>query len=652
MTQQITQQITDLPTPPNRTDSATFNVRADAFMDSLDDLASEINAWAPQANAVAVEVSTTAAEVSSDAASVASNKAAVDLIAQSEGAIEYNSETSYALYDMAIGSDGHTYRRLSAGSGVDPVDNPGTWIQLTGNYSLLKHTTDLIGVAGAADFGAGICDPATLPPGMVGLAGYDIQGHDNYGNYQYSDGSIMVYVPKFYYIVGTGSNGFAVNVIDVKGIETFDDTSTANTAGYALHRSFIDGGSEHNGFFVDKYMASKNAFGGGYVASSIKNGLPLSAHADHNPIADLTACVSNFYYETITSAHSRDGVDGAVNADSIFFCSSRFIYSALAMLSMAHGQAASSTTNCAWYSAGTTNYPKGCNDNALGDTDDGTIAYVSDGYSNCGKTGSGTPFSKTTHNGQNCGVADLNGLMWEISIGATCIASTLEIEAMTRANPCNVQETTHGKSTGDYVQITSITQADWTALNSKIFAVTVIDGDNFTLDGVDSSGFAGDYVPGTDPGQITLGDFYVTKEATSMADFTSGNTGVTDHWGVTGVAAMMDGFNTSFETTYPNNGYAQKFGDGANQVLGEATSGNEYVLSGLGVPKDTDGISAAGTNLFGLDYYHQYIRNELFLLAGVTWNVASDAGVWGVSWGSFRTASLSTVGFRSACYPV
>lgn len=32
-------------------------------------------------------------------------------------------------------------------------------------------------------------------------------------------------------------------------------------------------------------------------------------------------------------------------------------------------------------------------------------------------TGSGVPFAKTTHNGQACGVADLNGNMWEVASG-------------------------------------------------------------------------------------------------------------------------------------------------------------------------------------------------------------------------------------------
>ncbi|MBV5344838.1 MAG: hypothetical protein JZU63_04565, partial [Rhodoferax sp.] len=73
-----------------------------------------------------------------------------------------------------------------------------------------------------------------------------------------------------------------------------------------------------------------------------------------------------------------------------------------------------------WYSATSTNYPKGCNNNALGDANDATIAYTSDGTTGVtGKTGSANFFSKTTHNGMNSGVADLNGLLWETTIGLT-----------------------------------------------------------------------------------------------------------------------------------------------------------------------------------------------------------------------------------------
>jgi hypothetical protein len=231
---------------------------------------------------------------------------------------------------------------------------------------------------------------------------------NNYGNYTYTDGSVMVFVPKFYYKIGAGIdlNGLDVNLIDVKGTDTFSSTSQANAAGYALHRAFIDGDAEKSGFFVDKYKCSNN----GGVASSIQNGNPLSTAVGHNQISALTVNPANTFAGTIDAAKGRG---------AIFNVSSRFIYAALAILSMAHSQAATSTDNCAWYLFGISQFPKGCNNDALGDTNDGAVSYTSSGFLNCGKTGSGMLFAKTTHNGQNSGVADLNGLMSEISLGLT-----------------------------------------------------------------------------------------------------------------------------------------------------------------------------------------------------------------------------------------
>lgn len=514
------------------------------------------------------------------------------------------------------------------------------------NYIIdLKSIYDNIGTPGQKGFGVGICRRELA--GFSGLAGtFDIN-NDNYGNYQYQDGSIMVWIPKFYYRIAHASNPtygtYGVNSIDIKGTDIYATTAAANADDYALHRAFIDGGSERDGFFIDKYMCSQNTYGGDEIASSIKNGLPISTHADHNPIASLAACSANAYYETINAANARG---------SSFHVASRFQHAALAMLSMAHGQASSDTTHCAWYDA-TNNFPKGCNNNALGDTDDGTVSYTSDGYSNCGKTGSGTPFAKTTHNGQACGIADLNGLMWEVSLGVTAIRTTVGIEGMTRANPCVVTWTGQAPATGDYVMIgdSDITQADWTALNDKIFAVTNIDANTFSLDGVDSSGFAADYDAGTDPGQIHKANFHAAKQATAMKDFTSGNSGATDHWGATGVDAMMDSFTPAFKTGYASNGYIQRFGSGANQVLSEATSGAGWLLSGLGFPKDKDGIDTIGTNLFGKDYFYQYLRNELCLLSCGLWGSGSYAGVWRVAWRYARADSSHGVGFRCACCP-
>lgn len=506
------------------------------------------------------------------------------------------------------------------------------------NYLIGGVEINLIGNAGEQGFGVGIAP--ILPENMTPMSNYFVKSSLNYGNYQYADGSIMVWIPKFYYKIT------APNSISIKGIDTYATTALANAAGYALHRVFIDGNVEKDGFFVDKYMISKNAWGAGYIGSSLKNGLPISTHADHNPIADLTACAGNYYYEMIKAAHARDGVDGAENASSIFFCCSKFIYSALAMLALAHAQASSATTYCAWYNA-TYNYPKGCNNNALHDIDDATVEYVADGYSNCGKTGSGTPFAKTTHNGQECGVADLNGLMWEISIGATCIAAGKSITGATQANPCVITIVAHGYSTGDMVMIAGV--VGMTELNSKLYKITVIDADTFSLDGIDSTG----YTAYTSGGTSTKGTFYVAKQATSMKDFDSGNSGATDHWGATGVAAMMDALAAATVASMfkSGNGFTMRYGSGANQVLDEAVSGEDWVKTGIAVIKSGAAIDGIGTNQFGKDYYYQHIQNELCLVSCGDWDHSTNAGVWYLNWNDYRTLSSNAAGGRFACYP-
>jgi hypothetical protein len=97
-----------------------------------------------------------------------------------------------------------------------------------------------------------------------------------------------------------------------------------------------------------------------------------------------------------------------------------FMRAALALLSLAHGQASTNTTFNAWYSSGSTNFPKGNNNNALGDTNDAAIAFLTDGTTGVtGRTGSANFFARTCHNGQACGVADLNGVVWEVEPGLT-----------------------------------------------------------------------------------------------------------------------------------------------------------------------------------------------------------------------------------------
>lgn len=517
--------------------------------------------------------------------------------------------------------------------------------QMQTTYQTIVNT---IGTPGAAGFGVGIAPAAALFAGMTPLYGYTDPTHPNYGNYQFSDGSIMCWVPKFYYRIGHASNptfaAHGVNSVDVKGVKTFPTRFEAEAQGYVLHRAFVDGGVVQDGFYYDKFQASRNALGSGFVASSLAGGNPLSTAADHNPLTGLTACSANNYSEVIKAAKARDGINGAVNATSRFFCASRFQWAALALLSLAHGQAATATTYCAWYSAGATNFPKGNNNNALKDSDDTAVTYTSDGYPNCGKTGSGVPLAKTTHNGQACGIADLNGNMWEISLGITCIAATKSITAITQGNPCQITAAAHGLTTGQAVMILAV--GGMTQLNDKVFTVTVVDVNNFRLN-VDSSAF-GAYTSG---GTATAGTFYAAKESTRMRDFTSGTTLATDHWGATGVAARMEPLAWPLRSDYPNNGFALRFGSGAERVLSADVAGAGRVLTGLGLPRQGLALSAAGTNLFGADYHYQYVRLDMCLLSAGNWYDGSSAGVWALYALDSRTTSNSTVGFRAACYP-
>ena len=276
-----------------------------------------------------------------------------------------------------------------------------------------------IGTPGAQGFGVGIC-PVALPAGMGAMSGYADLASANYGNYQYSDGSVMCWIPAFYYKWGTGANGVALNEVSIKPESFFADVATANAAGYALHRAFYDGGAVQRGVFVDKYLTSNN----GGIASSLANGIVLTS-AQRGTLTtakfnSLTGAPALNYSGALASAKTR-GVN--------FFCNSRFIFAALAMLSYVHARASTNTTYCAWYHA-TNNFPKGNNNNALSDAQDATVTWTYDGngtYLGVGKTGSASTFAKSTHNGQNCGVADLNGLVWEITPGLTSNGTNLYI---------------------------------------------------------------------------------------------------------------------------------------------------------------------------------------------------------------------------------
>lgn len=440
----------------------------------------------------------------------------------------------------------------------------------------------LIGTAGAQGFGVGVYN-GTLPSGFSAMTGTTDPASDNYGNYQYTDGSVMCFVPRFYYRIGSASSPryatYGANAVDIVGVETFADEAAANAAGYAMHRAFIDGGSVKSGFFVDKYLCSKNGTTSG---KSVKNGVPISlttstSYTNSNSMAG-GACTGILADAVVLSRARGTGFNTA----------SVFAYSAIAILSLAHGQAATATTYCAWYdAAGTTNFPKGCNNGSLADTNDAAVTFTTAGDSGTSAkplTGSASVLAKTTHNGQNCGVTDINGAMWQVMLGVTAPGASAT---------ASTQATTGTAYQAAYVLKTSV------ALSS-----------------------------------LTSG----------WSDQASG----TDVWGnAAHLATLYDAVSDLFWWTASGATY---WGNGTNQVLDEAASGTGYQRTSCLIPQDSNSTNATGNNQYGNDYNYTYNRENLFPLASGSWNVAAGAGVFCRNWNGSRSSGGSNFGFRALAY--
>jgi hypothetical protein len=519
-----------------------------------------------------------------------------------------------------------------------------------------------IGIAGAKGFGVGVCPPANLPTELVELTGTRDTSSDNYGNYMVTaDSSIMVFIPIFYYKIWSNNSVF------IKGYRDYGmDTARARLDSFAVHRAFIDGGKLVVGFFVDKYSWSlTNVTWSGStqltgIASSRYMANPISSLSSSKRVIDGTKdtyagsfsnCISN-------SQSPTDDCLGAWSAaksrGSNFAVTSMYVESCLALLSLAHGQASTSTTNCGWYHA-TNNFPKG-NNNYGADYNDATCTFTTcdDGYwlsrNEARKTGSANTFNKSTHNGQNCGVSDMNGNQWTVSQGLTTLNVTSKnITAISKEAEAIFTINTHGYATNDVIHIQgSLSVAEWDNLISyKFFKVTKVDDNSFKLrypetDAfVNTSALVSDYTSGYN---CTKGTFMTFKESLAIKDVTGAN-----HFNSTYITNNFDAVSLFF--VY---GYAPRFGNSTNQVLsGDATrTNNAYMLSGLGLPMSNLAVSGSGSNSFGQDYYYEWIADSLCPLRRGYWNRSSSAGVWCLLLSQSSDYSDMNMSGRSCLYSI
>lgn len=298
------------------------------------------------------------------------------------------------------------------------VDNSELLMLLGG-----KKSKSAIGIAGQQGFGVGVYegDPADLTAmGLAPMEGCEDPTSDNYGNYIHTNGSIMCCIPAFCYRLGKATapsyKRDTVDALEIKDATEFpqfshDAVFSSPDFGddWILHRAFVDGNKLKNAFFIDKYLCS-NVHN---QAASVKN-------------ADWLMCTNSpgqtYYtcYISGTVGQAYDAITLSRARGDYYSLVTCYQWSAISLLSLAHGQAATSADACAWYDEfHTTNFPKGATEEYGRDHNDDSIRYTYHSHGNMfAKTGSGTPFNKTTHNGQASGVADVAGMCGQWTIGA------------------------------------------------------------------------------------------------------------------------------------------------------------------------------------------------------------------------------------------
>ena len=263
---------------------------------------------------------------------------------------------------------------------------------------------------GEVGFGVGLApEDVCTKYGMTLLSNQP--GNENYGNYRHNtSGSIMVWIPKFYFRITEDSSS--------PYFGTRFDISFEPKSGYVIHRAFIDGGQEVPGFFIDKYHCGAE----NQVCVSKPNIVPTASG-----VSSTSNGITNHYSSKGFQNQCGYFLDAVKTRGSEFNLVTVFQLNALAMLGDAYYQECyrtNKTSQIAW--ADKAPYqPKG-NNNALKDYNDTSVTFVqaSGAYSGVSLTGSASNLAKTTHNGERCGVADVNGNLYRWCIGIKTAGNT------------------------------------------------------------------------------------------------------------------------------------------------------------------------------------------------------------------------------------
>jgi hypothetical protein len=337
--------------------------------------------------------------------------------------------------------------RIVGPRGLWNIDN--SWY---GYVDEFKYT---IGLAGLTGFGVGCCRPELLPDDITTMPGTYDRFSPNYGNYVHvPSASIVCFLPAHYIDLqapGTGNDAFLTKVV-------ISSTQSGNSV---LAKAFRNGGSELAGVFVDKYQGSNVRPDGSGMPNST-DGLPGTLPASggifasrplHWPVSAIgisgtlrspfSYCNSTVLNPAATTpANNYGGVWAACKSRGAdWYPVPMWTRIHLGYLALAHAQAlldtggtpvANATANAAWMD--TAPYaPKGNNNSGsdvnktslvfsrtdIGGNASGWAGESARAFTGAARIGTLSAVEHTTHNGQLCGIVDVNGNQWDITPGLT-----------------------------------------------------------------------------------------------------------------------------------------------------------------------------------------------------------------------------------------
>jgi hypothetical protein len=337
--------------------------------------------------------------------------------------------------------------RITGPSGIFGIDN--SWY---GYQDEFKYT---IGLPGLRGFGVGCCPPELLPDDISELPGTTDRFSPNYGNYIHiPSASIVCYLPSHYIELqapGNTNAPFYGTKVIISG------TQSGNSV---LARAFRNGGDDVSGIFVDKYNPSNcRADGSGLPNRSdiSPGGFPDSGGVAasrplHWPVTAELSGTSRSPFSLCNSKALNSAAPDPTNNLAGCWALARgrgtdwnplpiWVYAQLAYLSLAHAQAllgvdglplTQAVNNAAWMDVAPYT-PKGNNNNGsdinkpdlvfsrtdIQDNISGFSGQASRSFTGSARIGSFAAVEHTTHNGQLCGVVDLNGNQWECAPGLT-----------------------------------------------------------------------------------------------------------------------------------------------------------------------------------------------------------------------------------------